>query len=149
VLAREQDRFAQLRAAWRLQAKRIRQLDRLLASDDRNEVRLGEAASDDNGSCGNVRLKSEHARRENLDRLHAVRRRLQDDFLGTLAWVRELVSMIHLAKFTGALASRAAELVAQIATTVEGLSEVTHWTEESTSPRILTNLAARDCNHPA
>jgi len=44
--------------------------------------------------------------------------------------VRELVSMIHLAKFTGAPASRAAELVAQIATAVEGLSEVTQWEDD-------------------
>ena len=45
--------------------------------------------------------------------------------MGTLAWVRELVSMIHLAKFTGAPASRAEELVAQIAAAVEGISAVT------------------------
>ena len=45
--------------------------------------------------------------------------------MGTLAWVRELVSMIHLAKFTGAPASRAEELVAQIATAIEGISAVT------------------------
>jgi hypothetical protein len=67
---------------------------------------------------------------ENLERLRSVRQRLHDDLMGTLAWVRELVSMIHLAKFTGAPASRAVELVAQIATAVEGLSEVTHWTDD-------------------
>ena len=33
--------------------------------------------------------------------------------MGNLAWVRELVSMIHLAKFSGAPAARAEELVAQ------------------------------------
>ena len=38
--------------------------------------------------------------------------------------------MIHLAKFTGAPASRAEELVAQIATAVEGLSEVTQWSDD-------------------
>ena len=43
--------------------------------------------------------------------------------------MRELVSMIHLAKFTGAQASRAEELVAQIAAAVEGLSELT-WQDE-------------------
>ena len=48
--------------------------------------------------------------------------------MGSLAWVRELVSMIHLAKFTGAPASRAEELVAQIAAAVEGLSALT-WQE--------------------
>ena len=45
--------------------------------------------------------------------------------------MRELVSMIHLAKFTGAPASRAEELVAQIAAAVEGLSDLT-WREEAT-----------------
>jgi hypothetical protein len=49
--------------------------------------------------------------------------------MGSLAWVRELVSMIHLAKFTGAPAARAEELVAQIAAAVEGLSEVT-WQDD-------------------
>ncbi|HWY88232.1 MAG TPA: hypothetical protein VNX28_16090, partial [Gemmataceae bacterium] len=52
-----------------------------------------------------------------------VRERTFQDLIGTMAWVRELVSMIHLAKFTGAPASRAEELVAQIAAAVEGLSE--------------------------
>ena len=62
------------------------------------------------------------ARRNNVERLKRVRQRAYEDLFGTLAWVRELVSMIHLAKFTGAPASRAEELVAQIAATVEGLS---------------------------
>jgi hypothetical protein len=131
VLADEQDRFAELRSAWRLQADRIRQLDRLLASTQQHgpepNVDLSIAAS----SIGGVRYRhSEQARHENVERLHAVRQQLHDDLMGTLAWVRELVSMIHLAKFTGAPASRAAELVAQIATAVEGLSEVTRWSEE-------------------
>jgi hypothetical protein len=39
--------------------------------------------------------------------------------------------MIHLAKFTGAPASRASELVAQIAAAVEGISAVT-WQDEHT-----------------
>jgi hypothetical protein len=55
---------------------------------------------------------------------------MHDDLMGTLAWVRELVSLIHLAKFTGAPPSRAEDLVAQIATSVEGLAEVTQWTED-------------------
>jgi hypothetical protein len=128
VLARERDRIAELRSAWRTQAERIRQLDRLLAAT-RAPARDShiEPAAD---SGNNVRYRqSEQARRENLDRLKSVRVRLHDDLLGTLAWVRELVSMIHLAKFTGAPASRADELVSQIATAVEGLSEVTQWKE--------------------
>jgi hypothetical protein len=37
--------------------------------------------------------------------------------------------MIHLAKFSGAPASRAEELVSQIAAAVEGLSEASSWVE--------------------
>ena len=132
VLAREQNRFAELRTAWRLQADRIRQLDRLLASADEPATtadRVVAPGSESNENQPRFR-QSQQARRENMLRLHAVRRRLHDDLLGTLAWVRELVSMIHLAKFTGAPASRAEELVAQIATAVEGLSEVSQWRDE-------------------
>jgi hypothetical protein len=130
VLAREQDRFAELRAAWRMQAERIRQLDRLLAVQDGERAGTVSAQAAESLSTGARRCRqSEEARRENLERLHGVRRQLHDDLTGTLAWVRELVSMIHLAKFTGAPASRAAELVSQIATAVEGLSEVTQWRE--------------------
>lgn len=55
--------------------------------------------------------------------------RLSEERIATLASVRELVSMIHLAKFTGEPASRADELVTQIAAAVEGLSEVATWSE--------------------
>ena len=75
------------------------------------------------------RRQSELARQKNIKRLRQVRRQAYDDLMGTLAWVRELVSMIHLAKFTGAPAARAEELVAQIAAAVEGVSAVT-WREE-------------------
>lgn len=68
---------------------------------------------------------SEHEQRrsKNITVLKQLRRRLYDDLISTLAWVRELVTMIHLAKFTGAPASRAQELVSQIATAVERLSD--------------------------
>ena len=49
---------------------------------------------------------------------------MYDSLMSTLAWVRELVTMIHLAKYTGAPASRAEELVRQIASAVEGLTKV-------------------------
>lgn len=125
VLAREQDRFAELRSAWRMQAARIRQLDRLLAVENAERTRpVDEAAVLIDSNIDLRRRQSEQARRENLERLDRIRRQLHDDLLGTLAWVRELVSMIHLAKFTGAPASRAEELVSQIATAVQGLSEV-------------------------
>ncbi len=62
--------------------------------------------------------------------------------MGTLAWVRELVSMIHLAKFTGAPAARAEELVAQIAAAVEGISAVTWQEPRSDSPVRPTRPAS-------
>ncbi len=116
VLAHETDRFRELSGAWHNQAERIREMDRLL--DRAEPAASGPEASD---RC----RQSEQSRRANLDRLRQVRDRAYEDLMGTLAWVRELVSMIHLAKFTGAPASRAEELVAQIATAIEGISAVT------------------------
>jgi hypothetical protein len=119
VLAREKGRIRELRAAWTAQAGRIREMDRLLTLPD-NAVSVADA-----GTAANERLRnSQRARQQNLERLRRVRQRAYDDLMGMLAWVRELVSMIHLAKFTGAPAARAEELVAQIAAAVEGLSEV-------------------------
>lgn len=133
VLAREQDQIAELRAAWRAQAERIRQMDALLEQPARVSTNSLESLSSPNERSTGRLLQSENARRENIERLREVRRQAYDDLLGTLAWVRELVTMIHLAKFTGAPASRAEELVAQIAAAVEGLTEVTSWQGKATA----------------
>lgn len=144
VLAREKNRLAELRAALAAHAARIREMDALFASVDGQrgdlpaERPLGEPLSLDR------RAQSEQARRKNLQRLHEVRRRSYDDLMGTLAWIRELVSMIHLAKFTGAPASRAEELVAQIAAAVEGVSAVT-WQDadhDADEPAMRTSFPA-------
>jgi hypothetical protein len=133
VLAREKVRIRELRAAWTAQAERIREMDRLLALPE-YALEAEDVLPADGPAA--ERLRNFHrARRQNLERLRAVRRRAYDDLMGTLAWVRELVSMIHLAKFTGAPASRAEELVAQIAAAVEGLSEVT-WPDAATAPAV-------------
>ena len=131
VLAHEADRFHELSTAWRAQAERIREIDRLLARADRAECDPMPAASGQ--EAGDRCRQSEQARRANLARLRQVRSRAYEDLMGTLTWVRELVSMIHLAKFTGAPASRAEELVAQIAAAVEGISAVT-WQDAQTEP---------------
>jgi hypothetical protein len=150
VLAREKDRIRELRAAWIAQADRIREIDHLLAPLPSTLVSplpvplslplpvTGTSISLNTGADRKViepiheRLaRSELACRRNIERLRNVRQRAYDDLMGSLAWVRELVSMIHLAKFTGAPASRAEELVAQIAAAVEGLADVT-WREEPT-----------------
>jgi hypothetical protein len=129
VLARERGRLHELRTAWAAQAERVREMDRLLARPEyAGPGELVLAAP--NGAPTSDRLRSsQEVVRQNVERLRRVRQRAVEDLLGTLAWVRELVSMIHLAKFTGAPASRAEELVAQIAAAVEGLSAVS-WQEE-------------------
>jgi hypothetical protein len=141
VLAHEAGRFRELSTAWRAQAARIREMDRLLAQF---EPANHEATPDVPGQGASDRYRqSERTRRANLDRLREVRNRAYGDLMGTLAWVRELVSMIHLAKFTGAPPSRAEELVAQVAAAVEGISVVT-WqdarSESTARPNGLPSL---------
>jgi hypothetical protein len=137
VLTREKDRIAELRSAWTIQAQRIREMDRLLAMPENNTRLMNDG--------GNQRvLQSEQARQRNLERFQRLRVRAYDDLMATLAWVRELVSMIHLAKFTGAPASRAEELVSQIAAAVEGLSEVT-WQDEAVECHGVNHFAQISC----
>jgi hypothetical protein len=144
VLAREKDRLCELRGALAAEAQRIREMDVLIARTaigQQVEALMGPTAgttqpngdaahcSSNGDAAGDRRRQSEQARRKNIARLREVRRQAHAGLMGTLAWVRELVSMIHLAKFTGAPAARAEELVAQIAAAVEGISAVT-WQEE-------------------
>jgi hypothetical protein len=128
ALSRERSRLNELRAALGAHATRIREMDALLT-----RVNATGDGRVDTANCAHrtVELEatercrqSELARAQNLGKLAEVRRRSHADLMTTLAWIRELVSMIHLAKFTGAPASRAEELVAQIAAAVEGISAV-------------------------
>jgi hypothetical protein len=133
VLARERHRIRELRHAWTGQAERIREIDCLLELPDYSLVSINgqseEAKEMDSPELFERLEASCRARQSNIERLRQIRSKARAELMGTLAWVRELVSMIHLAKFTGAPASRAEELVAQIAAAVEGLSEVT-WQDE-------------------
>jgi hypothetical protein len=133
VLARETDRLRELSTAWRAQAVRIREMDHLLTRTEPADQGPMPAVSgrDVSDRC----RQSEQTRRANLARLRQVRNRAYEDLMGTLAWVRELVSMIHLAKFTGAPASKAEELVAQIAAAIEGISAVT-WQDAQPEPTV-------------
>ena len=146
VLAAEHDRFAELRTAWRQQAERVRELDRLLAqtSFDATAPDATSALTEVASPAMNRIQTCERTRTENLLKLKHVRQQLHDDLMAMLAWVRELVTMIHLAKYTGAPASRAAELIQQIAAAVEGLSEVTTWVDDprDRSPRATSAVAA-------
>lgn len=134
ALAVEGMRFIELKNAWRVQAHRIHELGELLESS-------GDDGAEPTPAGESPAIAISHslqARRENIDRLRHVHRRMHDDLLGNLARVRELVTLIHLAKYTGAPASRTEELVAQIAAAVEGLSEVSDW-------RSTEVPAAGDC----
>ncbi len=133
VLAGEHDRIAELRLAWHQQAERIREIDDLLKSTS-DDVIVGDPATVETSSdvTHPSRLEeSDRKRRDNLLKLRTVRDQLKQDLMNTLAWVRELVTMIHLAKYTGAPASRAEQLVKQIAAAVTSagvLSNSTMWT---------------------
>jgi hypothetical protein len=139
ALAGERDRIGELRLAWHQQAQRIREIDELLKmtsvdnvlNSPSEGVEPSEAATPIEGKNSDQKHpsrieESDRIRRENLLKLKSVRDQLQHDLMNTLAWVRELATMIHLAKYTGAPASRAEELVKQIAAAVEGLSEGHH-----------------------
>jgi hypothetical protein len=125
VLNSEQHRLEELRSAWKAQADRIRELDRLLATPPAGVDSLAVVGADVERA-----RQSESLRQGNLRQLVALRNQMHADLIGTLAWVRELVTMIHLAKFSGAPAARAEELVVQIAAAVQGLSEVSAWREQ-------------------
>jgi hypothetical protein len=134
VLVREKTRLRDLRAAWLAQARRIREMDQVLTRAERAGGDVPQPPPAAGTSTADERLwRSRQARYQNVERLRRLRRRAHDDLMGSLARVRELVSMIHLAKFSGAPAARAEELVAQIAAAVEGLSELA-WQEETTVP---------------
>src|SRR6188768_559466 len=135
VLNSEQHRLEELRIAWKAQADRIRQIDQLLAEPSARADSLAEVAADVESA-----RQSEKVRRDNIRQLSTLRNRMHADLVGTLAWVRELVTMIHLAKFSGAPAARAEELVAQIAAAVQGLSEVSSWREQEREPAVAHEL---------
>ncbi len=115
ALKQHPGRLRELRVALAAQAERIRRMETVLARDQAAwptaEAPLTERDR-----------KSRLGRQENKQRLADLTRRSRADLMATLAWIRELVSMIHLAKFTGAPAARAEELVAQIAAAVEAVS---------------------------
>lgn len=123
ALVREADRIAELKAAWRAQAQRLRELDEVL----RQLEALASAPP-----ASPVAERSAALQRQNLERLQSLRRRGHEDLIASLESVRALASSIHVAKFTGAPLPRAEELVAEIAAAVEGLAEVGGWHHPST-----------------
>jgi len=108
-------RFQALHTAWTAQAGRVREMDQIMA-------RSKDVSMEGNLLSGSERVRgSQEVIRKNNALLEQVRQQTLDDVLGRLARVRELVSMIQLARFTGAPSTRAEELVAQIGAVVEGM----------------------------
>lgn len=130
VLDARPDRIRELRRALAAQAERIRDMDavlkreRLEAERDPVPAVSSEMRAVEHESNRERCQRSRDARRENMVRLERLCGRARSDLLATLAWIRELVSMIHLARFTGAPAARAEELVGQIAAAVESISSL-------------------------
>jgi hypothetical protein len=121
----EIDQFADLRLAWSRKATEIRELDRLLAASDiptePTTTQPGftatapNLAAETHADNADRIASSEQSRRELLAELSVIRQQRRGELLARLAHVRQLVTLIHLARYTGQPASRAAELVQQIA----------------------------------
>ena len=115
--AEQSQRIDELRAVWKAQGERIREMDRLLARPE-----YSQSAAESIPEAGSRVRQSLAARNQNLERLRQIRRQAEADLLASLASVRELASRIHLARFTDAPAPRANELLTEIAAAVETLA---------------------------
>lgn len=124
-LSTDADLFADLRSAWRQQAERVRELDGILSATTADAaIQISSELEADSSPAGRI-LTIERNRAENLTKMYHIRQKWHDDLMATLAWVRQLVTMIHLARYTGAPSSRAVELVQQIANAVAGVPKKT------------------------
>ena len=113
------DRLGEMHAAWHRQAERIRELDRLLAQP----AFVDSAVVGFDSSAPELVAHSEQTRQQNLARLREIRQQMHQRLLETLAGVRELVTRIHLAKYTGTPAP--SELATQITSVMAGSAERT------------------------
>ena len=112
----EQARISELRLAWRAPVDRLRELDALLAQPTFAETTT--SARDE--ASGDSLFRSEQSRKQNLVQLRDIREHMHHEVLSSLAHVREFVTRIHLAKFSGASTASAKEMVEQLAAAVTG-----------------------------
>ena len=63
---------------------------------------------------------------EGLKRIKEVRRTAHEELMCSLACAREVVSLVYLARVTGASASRADQIAVQLASAVRSLSKKHH-----------------------
>lgn len=122
----EQARISELRSAWRVPVERLRELDALLAQPTFVESTI--AARD--AASSEPLARSEQSRQQNVSLLRDIRERMHRELLASLARVRELVTRIHLAKFTGT-SLLAKELVEHLAAAITGNSAALAVTADS------------------
>lgn len=109
------ERMTVLHASWIAQADRVRAMDRLLSLPESDDA-SSHVSANANGSfeIADAVRDSQAARQANLDRLRQVRHETFDDLMARLARVRELVSRIYVAQFSGASQTGLHELFEQL-----------------------------------
>jgi hypothetical protein len=122
------NRTRELCQQWRTRAARIREMDRLLAlpeytvpndaiQAERPTVRDGISKPDglDRGADALCQV---------VERLRQVRDHAYEELIVSLARVRQVAAMLHLARFTGGPPARVAELLAEIEAAAEQMQSV-------------------------
>lgn len=99
-----------LKAAWQAQTTRIHEMDSLLA-----ELRQRHDSELSPQPLTARVADSEQARRENLEQLQQVRQAQYEELMASLAHVRELVSVVHLTRFTDGAKPRSDHFDKQLA----------------------------------
>jgi hypothetical protein len=106
-----------LHACWIAQADRIREMDRLLASPQYtvpNDAIQAEKPILRDGVSATNRLGAINALSAVVERLREVRERTHAEFLQSLAAVRELTALLHLARFSREDSPSVTEIVAKL-----------------------------------
>ncbi len=137
IRERAEARFRELRSNWTAQAGRVREMDQIMART-RNAQTQGEGLAESERMRG-----AQEAIRQNLQRLEELRQRTLADLFGMLAQVRELVSLIHLARFSGAPATRAEDLLAQLGAVGREVSAAP-WRQEPGESGVVASGSSRE-----
>jgi hypothetical protein len=122
-------RLQALGRRWQAEAARIREMDRLLAlpeyavpndaiQAERPAVRDGVSTPDGLGRGADTMVQI-------VERLRQVRQHAHEELMESLARVRQVAAMLHLARFTGEPPARAAELLADIEAAAERMQAAT------------------------
>jgi hypothetical protein len=135
AVPQQRDRLNELRMAWVAQAARIREMDRLLSEVERD---ADEPLED--GASQRVQATRE-AVRQRVHELRQIRDQAHASLAQTLALVRELVSMIHLARFADTPSARAQELLAEIAAVTQDMCN-----QGSTAGHVTLACDKRGCS---